>query len=916
MALTTLEAVSYRDKDTHGDYFDIKAENIRLTKVIAKDGTKHPSNYPKFFKLGDTKDFNSLEELRPYLIKLGKNHQALAIRGTFKKARKGDKVRRIAENVENVKSKIIAIDIDDIKLPSGMSSTDLKAQGEYVCNLLHKCSPDNFPDDMGFIAQGSSGAGFSDEIKLHLWIKNWDELSQAQLRNLFYRVNSVYKKEYETNLNLVDTSLYHSAQAHYTAYPLFEDERMNPFTPEGRTVYVYGNDSYISVDYPEYVKPVKLTMKETHEFHDSVNGSKIMSLFMEKAYLEVVNWETEKRGLRLKVIACFHQAVQSQYCTRELIRLLRPVVEEKRPGQSDDYFEQGIVAALGNIKGISHRDVPLECKGIPLANIDGGDDEKYLKFTKLFPENSVTFLKATLGTGKTNTISTWLEDGTIDGRVLAITDTSALVEANAARFEAGDFRKAVSRLEFVSGRLTRLSGTLHSLPKIKDFTDKFDFIFIDEADSVMNNLLFASIISEEKKQEIINILHELLLNTDRVVISDGDISQETVNCYVELMEGQRDLNRVNFKRKNLAGVDAYKHNTEDSFWGAVQGHLDLGDKCLVVTDSSPTKLNEYYHTFSRVSPDKNITVVHSASKMDESVRDIVNRTSEALREQKVDLLLSSPSITNGVDFNYFDAVFVLTTTDNQTPNMRFQAMMRERQPETIHYFFHNKRQFSTGYRNLEFDKGFTNYARKELSLRREREFRAYIATFNYYLLESGARITVLDDPYETPREKEDVLTARDERINAILKAGSNSTITRHNDAFEERSLLRYYYEIPLNEELAWDTVGAWVDDKPAEKAEYFYKVFDIVWPYLGGVSVANMVKMLKEVGSKFYLATGESIHGGNEKAKSIIRRCGLTPESPDSMESAIKYLTKYCELTPGATLPEVLRVEQEDARDI
>ena len=72
---------------------------------------------------------------------------------------------------------------------------------------------------------------------------------------------------------------------------------------------------------------------------------------------------------------------------------------------------------------------------------------------------------------------------------------------------------------------------------------KFDFMFIDEADSLMNNLLFASIIKEEDKAQIIEILGDLLINTDRVVISDGDISEETVACYVDLMQGNRTLNR-------------------------------------------------------------------------------------------------------------------------------------------------------------------------------------------------------------------------------------------------------------------------------------------------------------------------------------------------------------------------------------
>jgi hypothetical protein len=915
--ITLLNAVTYRDKNSNGDYYTMEESGITLTKVIKRNGSKLPANYPKYFSLGSSYNPETLKELFPILKNLGSSPKTLVVRGSFDGFSEGDKVRRLAENMSDVGSNIIAIDVDEVMLPDYISKTDLKAQGEWVCNLLHHCYPNEFPDDMGFIAQGSSSAGFSGDIKLHLWLQNYVKVTQPQLRNLFSRVNYLYKKNKNTNKNLVDIALYHPAQAHYTAYPIFEDARDDPFREKPRTVMSFGNECYIPGDYPVHIAPVKLSEVETDGFHRKVRGTHIMSPAVQKKYDLLIDWHSSESGLRTKLLSLFHSAVQDQFCTTELMRLLKPIISGKRSEEVvDDYFHQGTVSALGNIKALSDRSIPEMCKGLELNTLDGGSHEKYLQFRDIFPADSVTFLKATLGTGKTNTIADWLQNGKIKGKVLAITDTSALVESNAERFGAGDFRTAEARLQFAAGTISRLSGTLHSLPKIREFIDDFDFVFIDEADSVMNNLLFAAIISEEKKQEILTVLHELLMRTDRVVISDGDISQETVNCYVELMDGQRDLNRVDFKRENLKGVTAYKHLKESSFWGAVQGHLELGDKCLVVTDASPNKLNEYYHTFSRVCPEKKIAVVHSASKMDVEVRDIVNRTTQALEEKKIDLLLSSPSITNGVDFNYFDTVFVLTTTDNQTPNMRFQAMMRERQPETIHYFFHNKRKFTTGYSGKEFDKSFTNYARKEFSLRREREFQTYIATFNYYLLSSGASIAVLDDCFESPKSPDDILIARDERINAILNAGPNSNLERHNDAFAERNMLRYFYEVPPNEELAWDTVGDWIDEKPHVKAEYFYKIFHIIWPYLSRASTSDIVKMLKDKGSQFYLATGESVQGGENKAKTVLRRCNIVPECPESLERALTYLRKHCEVTDGASMPDELIQYEEVAKDL
>ena len=261
----------------------------------------------------------------------------------------------------------------------------LEAQGEYVCHLLHHCDPSMFPDDMGFIAQGSSSAGFSDNIKIHMWLLNEKGVNQAQLRNLFYYVNTAYKNLHKsnpifekTNTNLVDPALYHAAQAHYTAYPLFEVPAMDPFRDGGRTVYHYGSPAKIAGQYPEYVKPVKVSENEKNVFLDSVNGSKVANSYVDRAIGVVATWDTRLSGLRSKVIACFHEAMQNQFCLQELKRILRPILDEKRPGLADEYFAQGEASSLQNIKATSAREVPLECKGIKLRDIDGGTDEKYL----------------------------------------------------------------------------------------------------------------------------------------------------------------------------------------------------------------------------------------------------------------------------------------------------------------------------------------------------------------------------------------------------------------------------------------------------------------------------------------------------------------------------------------------------------
>ncbi len=907
MPITVLHACDYNDTDrTQGFFFSVKEKDIFLTKRIRVNGTKKGANYPKRFRLGHTHTPATLEELCPLLESLSADPKALVVRCVFPNFSLDDKIQRRAKYAQEVPSTIIAIDIDELELPEGMSSTDLISQGSYACNLLHECAPHIFPEDMGFIAQGSSSAGLGTKIKLHLWLANRSSLTQPQLRNLFHYINTSYKRTFNSSNTLVDTALYHDVQAHYTAYPIWDNPSMDPFKTIERTVMHKGALATVPSSYNPYVKPIHVSEKERNHYLNSVNASFVKSAEVQKKLDKVLNWDGEVGGLRNSVVAALHSIVQDQYDIDYATKEIGHIIRSLRPDEDyQDYINQGVVSAINNVKACSIRTLPKECKGLEMSTIESGTKEKYLD-VKNFPKDTVTFLKASLGTGKTHTIAQMLKTGQISGKVLTITDTSALVESNAKRFNAGDFRSEKSRLDFVSGKIDRLSGTLHSLHKIKNLTTKFDFLFIDEADSLLDNLLFASIIEEDTKSVLMEVLAELLQFTDRVVVSDGDLSEETVKCYIDLMQGTRNLCRVNHKRKNLTGVTAYKHLTEASLWGALQGDLELGEKCLLVSDCSPAHLNEYLVAFNRLMPAKNIKVVHSCSKIDPEVKDIIDNTTTSLRKQKIDALLCSPSITNGVDFNYFSTVFVITSSRNHTPNMRFQAMMREREPETVHYYFSSIKGYQTGFTDNDVDTGITSSARRVMATRKEKEFKTYIATFNYYLIDSGATVEVIDDPYDNPIEAADKALYHDERVCAVLNATPNYIQARHNDALEVQNRIKFYYDI--EDELTYDDVDLFLKERPDLKAEMLHKLFVDFWYILKKCDETALKKELRRNGYKYYLAIGESI----KPAKQVLVGCGLK----NGPEEALQWYKKYCEFTSGVELPDELKDTLEESRDL
>lgn len=882
--ITILETCDYRDKaPSTGEYYWVDGSKSFMTKQITSTSII-PAAMVKKFRLVESRNIDTLAELYPVLSELEKQPRKCVIRYKYHSAQIGDIVYRRATELVNTKHRIIAIDIDELELPDHIESTDLVAQGKYIRNLLNEVYPDFFNNDTGFIVQGSSSAGMGRKFKLHMWFRNKSPITQQQIKNAMYYINRAYKRCFSVSENLIDLALYSTGQIHFTAAPIIQKD---PF-PKGRTFYVEGGDCYIPATFPEWVKPVQATNVERNEYLDSIQGSSTPTNYVAELLDKVRCWNPTERGLRTKVIALYHNAIQTQYNLDLLDREVKKILSVARPGQENAYVAEAKNAAMNFIKACSGRDIHDEVLGIPVATLDGGSHARFLEL-KAFPKDTAVFLKASLGTGKTATIERMLSDGSIKGTFLAITDTSALVEANCQRFNALDYRDVDNIKDFNAGKTNKLSGTLHSVHKLVVARRKFNFVFIDEADSVLNNLLFASIISDDKRVKLIEVLSDILQKADRVVFSDGDLSQETVQCYTELMAGSKNIAKVIHTRKSLKDVTAHRHKSPQSIWGAVDAALHAGDKCLVVTDNSPDKLNIYQDVLRRVHPDLKIEVAHANSKFDDITRDIINNTTEALRRNNISCLICSPSITSGVDFNYFDTVFVLTSTEIHSPNMRFQALMRERSPREIHYYIKPTiKGFDTGYSQLSVDEGWTNASRKLYSARKEREFKTYSATFNYYLIKAGCTIKYVDDPYVCPKEQEDVEAYYDEKAMAVLKSAEGAIVPRHNNLLKTYQLIQTLWELPNP---TFDDVRRFVVDDPSDKLMMFHRIANEFWDVL----CLNNPSALKTAlegsrGHKFYLLTGMSIR--SKSAREILKSCGI--EEDTDMNSFVELYKRFC----------------------
>lgn len=927
MTLSVLEAVDYykADKnDISGNHKLVLASTACFTKTNSPRSS-HPATPRAMFTLASVvEDKRSLgayftEVIQPMLS----NDKQFFIRGKYKTNTVGDVVERRSDLVDFVPSRFIAIDIDEMPL-DGMEGTDLETQGTRIVSMLNAVDPKVFPLNMGYIIQASSSAGMRDKVKVHMYFLNHYEVNQSQLKQYFFDFNFNFRTTTLAEYSFVDLALFSAVQPHYTASPHF-DGVLDPFIGRPRAVLVKGSRTLIPDVTPEFVKAVVLSDTQRASFLDSVEGKDYITPSLDSKIQICKSWkdnaDIKKSTFRNSVISAYHTAWQDCVDMKLMDKEMRPIVARLRPNDVDDYIAQGRKAALNNFVALSQREIPMEHLGYQLSPIKTGTG-KYVNFEQLPPENSITFLKASLGTGKTTAIEKWLREGQICGRFVSITDTSALVESNAVRFGAGDYRVKADRDAFNANQITRMSGTLHSLWRLKGkgfgsepngLEYKFDFVFIDEADSVMNTLLFNTTIPRENLDLLTDTLRDVLHNAKRVILSDGDLSEETVQAYLSLMGGtMKSIHRVNHATPTLKGVTAYHHITESSLWGALQASLSTGEKCIVVTDTSPDKLNEKVGILTEYHPSLGIKAVHANSTKDPDIREIVNNTNTALKEQDISCLLCSPSITNGVDFKYFDTVFVVTASENHTPNMRYQALRREREPREIHYFFNNIKGYSTGYRNVRADQDWTTSCRRLYAIRRENESKNYVNTFMYYLLKEGARIEVVNDPWEPLEDINGAIEKyKYERIMAILNSSEFFQPLRHADAFEQKKIAKVMCEV---DELSVDNVEWFLEEKPYEKAAFLHKVFGLLWNDIlkCDADAWPLTKALHEKGAEYYLLTGRQARLSKNKdaaGKQILRQCGI--KKPGEFQNAITWYKHFC-FIEGIEVPECLRNKNDE----
>jgi hypothetical protein len=851
----------YHFNELMGQWDFIERDSWIFAKVFRLD-TKgeiisSPAMLPSKFELYKEVNPINLDETYELVKELATNPNLLAIRGS--KTINYEPFKRNKANFNtSIASNIIVMDIDSVPLNSRLEKLNIKSWADYIIECLSQINPEIFNIDMGYIAHASSSAGLKENIRMHLVLQSDNPVNQAQLKYLFSEVNAKAKIMFQ--FEIADLALYSQTQPHFFADPLFYDGILDPFKDSSRLVYQPGEVCNIPTNLPEFVSKKADVVKNDFSLFNMIDGKRSIP----KAVQEVIEeLKDADDGVYLRIMPkLYHRAWQNGVNIPWLEKQIRPILEEyiyyadRKDRTVEQYMHNGRSEALRAFLGEARRYVPAIIDGVEVEKISSSsnDEDIYLKIRDLPPKGSITFIKASLGTGKTTAVTNWLKEGKVSGGFMAITNTRSLVSSNAKKFRAGEYSNTMDMLEFSCGSSDRISTTIHSLHKFAACTHRIKFLFIDECDAVMNDLLFSPLV--KKRRECINTLFQIMMSADYVILSDGDISEETVSAYGSLIDYNKPINAISHPRKMLHDAIAYEFGDEESIWAAFKSSIELGDKCILVSDCSPDDINERCMSI-RQQTGKIVKEIHSASTEDEDIRRILDYTNDELKNQGIDALACSPSVTSGVDFNYFDNVFVITLSSNQTPNLRFQALRRDRGAKFIFYYTSpDTKGFSAGSDEYLVHEGWLEKAQQLFAKRREIESVNFENTFRYYLMEQGCKIKIIEEKWGNLETDTDAYLAQ--KVSAIIASTSSYCPPRHNDAWEIKQNILRYFHIDSTNDITIEDIYRFLKDKPDKKAEFFHKLYPIFWPSISKCTKGfqPFIDALKLHKKEFYLATG------------------------------------------------------------
>lgn len=242
----------------------------------------------------------------------------------------------------------------------------------------------------------------------------------------------------------------------------------------------------------------------------------------------------------------------------------------------------------------------------------------------------------------------------------------------------------------------RLIITPDSLPHLeKDGIIKYPkILWLDEFRSLMA-YLNGSVLNG-RRNHIFKLLQDFIKHAEKVIITDADIDNDALK-FISLLRDTKKKKTIfvnnTFDRKdNNETYNIFVYGYQNQYKKILFNRID-NNKNVYLTSDCKTLIDLYYKELSEKYPDKKIIKYTSDTENHMDLKD-VNENFE-----KYNIVLSSPTISYGVDFNktHFDCVFGLFGGRSVLAREANQQLGRVRdiKDKEIHLYFNSVPVYNT-----------------------------------------------------------------------------------------------------------------------------------------------------------------------------------------------------------------------------
>ena len=250
-------------------------------------------------------------------------------------------------------------------------------------------------------------------------------------------------------------------------------------------------------------------------------------------------------------------------------------------------------------------------------------------------DTKTLFIKSPMGSGKTTAVVQYIKQN-LDKSILIISSRISLIHTIYSKLLEENIPFDNYLYSKLTPNMQRLIISINSLLKLPSPLQKYDIIWLDEAVSLMTYIGFYPF---GNKQELYLIFHWLINTANKLLITDADLNDNSIDYYSFNYNYTYDI----YKCHQYPNTVNFYHSVEDLL-NLIINDLDLGKNVYIATDTKQVSINIYnelikytdkiflYNSDSTVLMDKEILTINDSWI-------------------KYRVIIVTPKIIYGVDFN-------------------------------------------------------------------------------------------------------------------------------------------------------------------------------------------------------------------------------------------------------------------------